>query len=60
MSTDKLLIAKKELMNLQKQLAAQMNKGKHKDLVQIRSIKNDIKEKKMEIGTITRSLISQL
>lgn len=60
MSSQGLIQAKKELTLLQKQLGSELNKGKHKDLEKIRELKAQIKDKKIQIGSITKSLISQL
>ncbi|MFZ7120606.1 MAG: hypothetical protein ACOWWH_06625 [Eubacteriaceae bacterium] len=60
MTSEELINAKKELKRLQSQLGQELVKGKHKDIANIRSLKNNIKNQKIQIGNITKNLISQL
>lgn len=60
MTTNSLVSTKKELSKLQKRLNVEMNKGKYKDTKKIQSIKKEIKSKKLEIGNITKGMISQI
>ncbi|MFZ7130923.1 MAG: hypothetical protein ACOWWR_01020 [Eubacteriales bacterium] len=60
MSSQMLIQSKKDLKLLQKKLGQELVKGKQKDLTKIRELRNSIKSKKLQIGSITKSLISQL
>ena len=57
MSSQSLIRAKKELKILQKELGQELTKGKQKDNISIRELKNNIKNKKLQIGVITKSLL---
>lgn len=57
---DKLTVSKKELSKLQKQLGSEMSKGKYKNTHKINSLKKEIKNKKLEIGNITKEMVSQI
>jgi hypothetical protein len=60
MTVNELTTSKKELSKLQKQLGSEMSKGKYKDTNRINSLKKEIKNKKLEIGSITRDMVSQI
>ena len=60
MTANELTTAKKELMKLQKQLSNEMGKGKYRDAARINILKKEIKAKKLEIGNITRGMVSQI
>lgn len=60
MSADKLIVAKKELRRLQKTLGRELTKGKYKDTVVIKELKREIRMKKLQIGDITKEMITQL
>jgi len=60
MTAKELTSAKKELMKLQKQLSNEMGRGKYKDIAKINALKKEIKSQKIEIGNITRGMISQI
>ncbi|HHT50588.1 MAG TPA: hypothetical protein GXZ78_03810 [Eubacteriaceae bacterium] len=58
MTVNELTASKKELSKLQKQLGTEMARGKYKDINKINTLKKEIKQKKLEIGNITRNMIS--
>ncbi len=60
MSAESLIAAKKELRKLQNTLGKEMSMGKYKDTEKIKGLKREIKEKKLNIGDITKQMISQL
>ncbi len=60
MDANTLIATKKELLKLQKRLGREMAKGKYKDTMAIKSLKKDIRLKKLQIGDITRNMILQL
>jgi hypothetical protein len=60
MSADQLIAAKKDLRKLQKVLGRELAKGKYKDTIAIKALKQDIKAKKLQIGDITKAMIQQL
>ena len=60
MSAESLIAAKKELRKLQNTLGKEMSMGKYKDTEKIKGLKHEIKEKKLNIGDITKQMISQL
>ncbi|MCR1897771.1 hypothetical protein NSA47_02055 [Irregularibacter muris] len=60
MTANNLISVKKDLQKLQKQLSLEVTKGRYKDTNKIKTLKEEIKEKKLEIGNITKSMISQI
>jgi hypothetical protein len=60
MTADDLIRANKELRKLQKALGTELTRGKYKDTAKIMELKGEIKAKKLTIGTITKTMISQL
>lgn len=60
MAINQLTDSKKELKKLQKKLSSEMGKGKYRDASKIGSLKKEIKNKKIEIGNITKNMISQI
>ena len=60
MDANTLIYAKKELLKLQKRLGKEMAKGKYKDTSEIKKLKKDIRLKKLQIGDITRTMITQM
>lgn len=60
MSAETLIVAKKELRKLQNTLGKEMAMGKYKDTDKIKTLKSQIREKKLHIGDITKQMIMQL
>ena len=60
MSAQDLIVAKKELRKLQKNLGRELAKGKFKETIAISDFKHQIKAKKLQIGDITKAMILQL
>lgn len=55
-----LINAKKELERIQKQLNKELAKGKFKDTLKIQQLRKSIRDKKIGIGDITKSMLLTL
>lgn len=60
MNADTLIVRKKQLGKLQKQLGRELVMGKYRDSAKIIELKKEIKNKKLEIGDITKRMIMQI
>ena len=60
MNASVLIKEKNELRKLQKMLGREMTKGKYKDTVVIKDLKKKIKNEKIKVGTIAKTLITQM
>ena len=58
MNAETLIAARNKLSKLQKRLGRELARGKYKDTVAIKQLRREIKTMKLEIGDITRKMIT--